>query len=142
MAHAEVARECTRELACLGNSINQIHGGQISARKAIDAVEVIGRLIANEPALAALIPLGPTEAAARQVPRRRDTAEFFLGERDADGKLRESVKVPRRDPHQVAAVADSLPIEDKHMSGVIAWAPVDGPTEEQIGVVLDAFEGR
>ena len=40
----------------------------------------------------------------------------------------------------VAAVADSLEFERKYTSVVIAWAPDDQPTEEQIGAVLDEFE--
>ena len=46
----------------------------------------------------------------------------------------------RRDPHQVAAVADTLEFDHKYTSGVIAWAPDDAPTDEQIEAVLDAFE--
>ena len=40
----------------------------------------------------------------------------------------------------VAAVADSLEFEREYTSVVIAWAPEDQPTEEQIGAVLDEFE--
>ena len=60
--------------------------------------------------------------------------------RDAAGKPRAGVEVLRGDPHQVAAVADTLPFDHKYTSGVIAWAPEDAPTDDQIGEVLDAFE--
>ena len=40
----------------------------------------------------------------------------------------------------VAAVADSLDFEHRYTSGVIAWAPDDHPTGEQIERVLDGFE--
>ena len=70
----------------------------------------------------------------------RDAADYFLGERDAAGKPREGVEVLRGDPNQVAGVADTLAFEHKYTSGVIAWAPEDEPTDEQIGAVLDAFE--
>ena len=40
----------------------------------------------------------------------------------------------------MAAVADSLDFEHRYTSGVIAWAPEDQPTDEQIEAVLDAFE--
>ena len=40
----------------------------------------------------------------------------------------------------VAAVADSLDFERKYRSVVIAWAPDDRPTDEQIEAVLDEFE--
>ena len=40
----------------------------------------------------------------------------------------------------VAAVADSLDFERRYRSVVIAWAPEDRPTDEQIEAVLDEFE--
>ena len=40
----------------------------------------------------------------------------------------------------VAAVTDSLEFERKYTSVVIAWAPDDRPTDEQIEAVLDEFE--
>ena len=39
----------------------------------------------------------------------------------------------------VAAVADSLDFEHTCTYGVIAWAPDDRPTDEQIEAVLDAI---
>ena len=70
----------------------------------------------------------------------RKAAKYLLGELDAAGKERDGVEVLRGDPHQVAAVADSLPFDHKYTSGVIAWAREDEPTEEQIEAVLDEFE--
>ena len=67
-------------------------------------------------------------------------ARYLLGERDAAGKLREGVEVLRGNPDMVAAVADTLAFEHRYTSGVIAWAPEDRPTDEQIEAVLDAFE--
>ena len=46
----------------------------------------------------------------------------------------------RGNPDMVAAVADSLDFERKYRSAVIAWAPEDRPTDEQIEAVLDEFE--
>ena len=77
---------------------------------------------------------------ARGTGSARDAADYLLGERDAAGKPREGVEVLRGNPDMVAAVADSLDFEHKYTSGVIAWAPDDQPTDEQIGAVLDAFE--
>ena len=67
-------------------------------------------------------------------------ADYLLGERDAAGEPREGVEVLRGDPHQVAAVADTLEFDHKYTSGVIAWAPDDAPTDADIGAVLDEFE--
>ena len=77
---------------------------------------------------------------ARRTGSARDAAGYLLGERDAAGKPREGVEVLRGNPDMVAAVADSLDFEHKYTSGVIAWAPDDQPTDEQIEAVLDAFE--
>ena len=77
---------------------------------------------------------------ARGTGAARDAADYLLGERDAAGKPRGGVEVLRGDPNEVAAVADTLPFEHRYTSGVIAWAPEDEPTDEQIGAVLDAFE--
>ncbi len=70
----------------------------------------------------------------------RNAANYLLGERDAAGKPREGVEVLRGDPNEVADVADTLEFEHRYTSGVIAWAPEDQPTDEQIGAVPDAFE--
>ena len=70
----------------------------------------------------------------------RKAADYLLGERDAAGKPREGVEVLRGNPDMVASVADSLDFERKYRSVVIAWAPEDRPTDEQIEAVLDEFE--
>ena len=64
VAHAEVERERTRELARLGNNLNQIARWANTHKEAIEAVEVIGHLIAIERALAALEPVGSPDADA------------------------------------------------------------------------------
>ena len=68
------------------------------------------------------------------------TAEYLVGERDAEGREREGVEVLRGNPDMVAAVADSLDFERRYRSAVIAWAPEDQPTDKQIEAVLDEFE--
>ncbi|MYB05129.1 MAG: relaxase/mobilization nuclease domain-containing protein [Gemmatimonadetes bacterium] len=70
----------------------------------------------------------------------RAAAKYLLGEQDAAGKPREGVEVLRGNPDMVAAVADSLEFEHRYTSGVIAWAPDDHPTDEQIEAILDEFE--
>ena len=77
---------------------------------------------------------------ARGTGSARAAAKYLLGERDAAGKPREGVEVLRGNPRRVASVADTLGFEHRYTSGVIAWAPEDQPTDEQIGAVLDAFE--
>ena len=56
VAHADVERERTRELARIGNNLNQIARWANTHKTAIEAVEVIGHLIAIERALQALDP--------------------------------------------------------------------------------------
>ena len=56
--HADVERERTRELARIGNNLNQIARWANTHKGAVEAVEVIGHLIAIERALAALAPVG------------------------------------------------------------------------------------
>ena len=77
---------------------------------------------------------------ARGTGSARAAADYLLGERDAAGQPREGVPVLHGDPAVVAAIDDSLEFEDKYTSGVIAWAPDDRPTEEQIEALLDEFE--
>ena len=67
-------------------------------------------------------------------------AKYLVGELDAEGREREGVEVWRGNPDMVAAVADSLDFERRYTSAVIAWAPEDRPTGEQIEAVLDEFE--
>ena len=54
VAHADVERERTRELARLGNNLNQIARWANTHKGAVEAVEVIVHLVAIERALAAL----------------------------------------------------------------------------------------
>ena len=70
----------------------------------------------------------------------RAAVEYLVGERDAAGQEREGVEVVRGNPDMVVAVADSLDFERRYTSAVIAWAPEDRPTGEQIAAVLDEFE--
>ena len=58
MAHAEVERERTRELARIGNNLNQIARWSNTHKGAIEAVKVIVHLAAIERALAALASAG------------------------------------------------------------------------------------
>ncbi len=64
VAHAEVERERTRELARLGNNLNQIARWANTHKAAIEAVEVIGHLIAIDRALSALDPAESPDADA------------------------------------------------------------------------------
>ncbi|MYH22194.1 MAG: relaxase/mobilization nuclease domain-containing protein [Acidobacteria bacterium] len=70
----------------------------------------------------------------------RAAADYLVGELDAAGRVRPEVEVLRGNPDHVADVADSLSFGRGYTSGVIAWAPEDQPTDEQIGAVLDEFE--
>ena len=77
---------------------------------------------------------------ARGTGSAREAADYLLGARDATGEPREGVEVLRGDPHQAAAVADTLAFDHKYTSGVIAWAPDGAPSDAQIDAVLDSFE--
>jgi hypothetical protein len=67
-------------------------------------------------------------------------AKYLMGKKDYAGEERADVQVLRGDPHQTAAVADSLDFKLKYRSAVIAWAPEDKPTPEQVDAVLKDFE--
>ena len=56
VAHAGVERERTRELARVGNNLNQIARWANTHGEAIEAVEVIAHLVAIDQALSALDP--------------------------------------------------------------------------------------
>ena len=64
VAHAEVERERTRELARLGNNLNQIARWANAHKEAIEAVEVIAYLVALDRALSALDPVESPDADA------------------------------------------------------------------------------
>ena len=70
----------------------------------------------------------------------RAAVDYLVGERDTEGHRREGIEVLRGNPDMVAAVADSLDFERRYTSAVIAWAPEDRPTGEQVEAVLDEFE--
>ena len=66
VAHAEVERERTQQVARVGNNLNQIARWANTHKEAVEAVEVIGHLIAIKRALPALTPPDDcTEADAR-----------------------------------------------------------------------------
>jgi len=64
VAHAEVERERTRELARLGNNLNQIARWANTHKEAIEAVEVIAHLVAIDRVLGGLDPAESPEADA------------------------------------------------------------------------------
>ena len=77
---------------------------------------------------------------ARGTGSAQAAADYLLRETDSQGAVREDVAVLRGDPDDVAAVADSLEFDHKYTSGVIAWAPEDQPSDQDIDRVLDEFE--
>ena len=68
------------------------------------------------------------------------TADYLEDEKDHKGRERAGVEVLRGDPQLVGQVADSLTFQYRYTSAVIAWAPEDKPTGEEINDVLDDFE--
>ena len=65
VAHAEVERERTQQVARVGNNLNQIARWANTHKEAVEAVEVIGHLIAIRREMAALSPPENTEDDAR-----------------------------------------------------------------------------
>jgi hypothetical protein len=65
---------------------------------------------------------------------------YLLGPRDHRGTVREEIQVLRGNPEADAKLIDNLTFKKRYSSGVLAWAPEDQPTDEQIQAVLDDFE--
>lgn len=70
----------------------------------------------------------------------RGAARYLLAKHDHLGIERAEVQVLRGNPELVGQVADSLDFQHRYTSGVIAWAPEDAPSDEQIAAVIDDFE--
>ena len=127
VAHAEVERERTRELARIGANLNQIARWANTFKANAEAVEIVATGSPSSERSGHWPPSGtPTpmhiKFLARGTGSARAAADYLLGTRDAAGQLRAGVEVLQGDPHQVAAVADALAFEHKYTSGVIAWA--------------------
>ncbi len=67
-------------------------------------------------------------------------ADYLEDNKDHKGRPHDKVEVLRGDPFRVGQIADSLEFKHRQTAGVIAWAPEDSPTPEQIDTVLDHFE--
>ena len=67
-------------------------------------------------------------------------ADYLMDFRDHKGRARPGVQVLRGNPEFVGNVIDSLPFKHRFTSAVIAWAPDDKPTADQIDQVIDSFE--
>ena len=67
-------------------------------------------------------------------------ADYLEDVKDHKGRPREKVEVLRGDPYRVGQIADSLDFKHRLTACVIAWAPEDNPSPEQIDEVLDNFE--
>jgi len=65
---------------------------------------------------------------------------YLLGVHDHTGAVRAGVTVLRGDPALFAAVADSLPFQQRYSSSVISWAAEEAPTAAEIDEVLADFE--
>ncbi len=65
---------------------------------------------------------------------------YLMGPHDHTGELRVGVAVLRGDPVLFAAVADSLPFQQRYSSAVISWAAEEAPKSDEISAVLDDFE--
>ena len=157
VAHTELERERTRELARIGSNLNQIarwannpqgerrgDGGDRASGRHRAGARHVGRRGGTAMMIKFLARgTGSAAAAADYLTREQNLAPEQDQDQDQDReqeKNPEEVKVLRGHPHQVAAVADGLEFEHKYTSGVIAWAPEDNPSDAQIGRVVDEFE--
>lgn len=64
---------------------------------------------------------------------------YCAGAVDANGMVRDEVRVLRGSPKMVEDVAAGLPFTEKYKSAVVAWAPGDIPTEAELQQFLDDF---
>lgn len=67
-------------------------------------------------------------------------ARYVLADLDHKNKERAGVSCLRGNPELFAAIADSSGFVQRYTSGVIAFAPTDNPTDQDIQDVLDSFE--
>ena len=144
-AAREVERERTRQIARIGSNLNQIArwaahpcGRRPRGRR---GSRPPGRHRAR-PGAAARAGRGRcwVKFLAHGTGSAQAAADYLTRELDSQGEVRDDVAVLRGDPDAVAAVADTLEFEHKYTSGVIAWAPEDRPSDQDIDRVLDEFE--
>ncbi len=67
-------------------------------------------------------------------------ASYLMAEKDHKGEKREAVEVLRGNPEEVGKLIDSLHFVQRYTSGVIAFAPDDKPTREDVDKLLIEFE--
>jgi hypothetical protein len=65
--------------------------------------------------------------------------QYLIKDHDHKGTQRTAISVLEGDPNEFARIADSIPRAHKYTSGVLAFAPEDKPTPEQIEAVLADF---
>ncbi len=65
---------------------------------------------------------------------------YLLADKDHNGLVRPRVKVLRGQPEIVAALVASSAHVHRYTSCVIAWAPEDRASDEEVDAVLDEFE--
>lgn len=58
--------------------------------------------------------------------------DYLMGDYDCNGEKRNEVSVLYGSPNLVAKIANSLTSPHVYTSGVVAWAPSDEPTDQQI----------
>ena len=67
-------------------------------------------------------------------------ASYVVDDKDHLNRPRAGIEVLRGDPQTFSALAMSSPHKYRYTSAVIAWAPEDLPSSQDIKEVLDAFE--
>ena len=140
-----VERERTRQIARIGSNLNQIaRWAHTHLDDDLAAVEVLAHLVAIERGADGSCAGGAramlVKFLAHGTGSAQAAADYLTRELDSQGAVRDDVAVLRGDPDDVAAVADSLEFEHKYTSGVIAWAPEDRPSDQDIDRVLNEVE--
>ena len=65
---------------------------------------------------------------------------YCAGSVDAEGRTRDEVRVLRGSPQQFEQIAMGLSFREKYKSAVLAFAPGDDPSDEDLDTLLDEFE--
>ena len=70
----------------------------------------------------------------------KETANYLMDDKDHKGLDRPGIEVLEGNPHDVAALANTLPFKSRYTHGIISFAKEDSPTKEDISNVISDFK--